>query len=134
MALLPGDNVKISELVLRINAVTAREGVVTPRPWLFASDDELPETLQETKGDLSRGEITQEIERMNVEQKDALVALFWIGCGDAEPLEKEATKTLARQHHHGLVSRVMKSKPMPIDCMTCRKAAALVWVFRDGWQ
>jgi hypothetical protein len=36
---------------------------------------------------------------MNDEQKDALVALFWIGRGDAEPEEWEATKALARQQH-----------------------------------
>jgi hypothetical protein len=48
-----------------------------------ASDDEEAETLQETPHDLRREEITQEIESMNDEQKDALVALFWIGRGDA---------------------------------------------------
>jgi len=69
------------------------------------------ETLQETPGDLSRDEITQEIESMNDEQKDALVALFWIGRGDAEPEEWEATKALARQQHEGLVSRYLLGQP-----------------------
>jgi hypothetical protein len=76
-----------------------------------ASDDEVTANLQETKGDLSRDEITQEIESMNDEQKDGLVALFWIGRGDAEPAEWEATKALARQQHVGLVSRYLLGQP-----------------------
>ena len=46
------------------------------------TDDEVAATVQETPGDLSRDEITQEIDSINGEQKDALVALFWIGRGD----------------------------------------------------
>lgn len=48
---------------------------------------------------------------MNDEQKDALVALFWIGRGDSEPEEWEKTKVLARQEHEGLVSRCLLGQP-----------------------
>ena len=67
--------------------------------------------MQETDGDLSRDEITQEIESMNDEQQDGLVALFWIGRGDAEPEQWEQTKALARQQHEGLVSRYLLGQP-----------------------
>lgn len=46
-----------------------------------ATDDGVAGTLQETGGGRSRAEITQEIENMNDEQKDALVALFCISWG-----------------------------------------------------
>lgn len=108
---LPFDSDEIEELVLRFNAVMAKEGMDIPDPGGNASDDEVAETLQETTGDLSRDEITQEIESMNDEQKDALVALLWIGRGDAEPAEWEATKALARQQHDGLVSRYLLGQP-----------------------
>ena len=111
MAALPFDSEEIEELVLRLNAVTAKEGMDIPDLGGNASDDEVAETLQETHGDLSRDEITQEIESMDDEQKDALVALFWIGRGDAEPEEWEATKALARQQHEGLVSRYLLAQP-----------------------
>ncbi len=105
MAALPFDDVGIEELVLRFNAVMAQEGTDISDLRGSASEDEVAVTLQETVGDLSRHEITQEIESMNDEQHDALVVLFWIGRGDREPMEWEATKALARQQHDGLVSR-----------------------------
>jgi hypothetical protein len=111
MATLPFDSAKIEELVFRLNAVMAKEGTDIPDLGGNASDDEVAETLQETEGDLSRDEITQEIESMNDEQKDGLVALFWIGRGDAEPEEWEQTKALARQQHQGLVSRYLLGQP-----------------------
>lgn len=111
MAALPFDTAEIEELVLRLNAVTAKEGMDIPDLGGNASDDEVAETLQETEGDLSRDEITQEIESMDDEQKDALVALFWIGRGDAEPEAWEATKALARQQHEGLVSVYLLGEP-----------------------
>lgn len=94
MAALPFDDARIEELVLRFNAVMAKEATDISDPGGNASDDEVAVTLQETAGDLSRDEITQEIESMNDEQQDALVALFWIGRGDREPMEWEAPKPL----------------------------------------
>lgn len=118
MAALPFDDARIEELVLRFNAVMAKEATDISDPGGNASDDEVAVTLQETAGDLSRDEITQEIESMNDEQQDALVALFWIGRGDREPVEWEATKALARQQHDGLVSRYLLGQPQAGDFLT----------------
>ena len=118
MAALPFDSARIEELVVRLNAVMAKEGIVTPDPGGNAPDDEMAVTLQKTEGDLSRDEITQEIESMNDVQKDALVALFWIGRGDAERPEWEATKSLAQPQHEGLVSRYLLGKPMVEEYLT----------------
>ena len=111
MAALPFDSARIEELVLRFNAVMAKEGTDISDLGGNASDDEVTVTLQETEGDLSRDEITQEIESMNDEQQDGLVALFWIGRGDAEPEQWEQTKALARQQHEGLVSSYLLGQP-----------------------
>jgi hypothetical protein len=111
MVALPFDDARIEELVLRFNAVMAKEGTDVTDLGGNASDDEVAVTLQENEGDLSRDEITQEIESMNDEQKDGLVALFWIGRGDAEPEAWEQTKALARQQHEGLVSRYLLGQP-----------------------
>lgn len=111
MAALPFNDARIEQLVLRFNAEMAKEGTDISDLGGNASDDEVAVTLQETKGDLSRDEITQEIESMNDEQQDALVALFWIGRGDAGPEAWEQTKALARQQHEGLVSRYLLGQP-----------------------
>jgi hypothetical protein len=111
MNALPFDSAEIEALVLRLNAVMAKEGSDIDDLGGNATDDEVAETLQESDDDLSRDEITQAIESMNDEQKDALVALFWIGRGDADPAEWEETKALARQQHEGLVSRYLLGQP-----------------------
>ena len=111
MPALPFDVTEIEELVLRLNAVTAKEGADVTDLGGNATDDAVAESLQEVKGDLSRDEITQAIESMNDEQKDALVALFWIGRGDSGPEEWEETKALARQQHEGPVSRYLLGQP-----------------------
>ncbi|MEH6830018.1 MAG: DUF3775 domain-containing protein [Sulfitobacter sp.] len=111
MVALPFDDTRIEALVLRFNAVTAKEGTDISDLGGNASDDEVTVMLQESQGDLSRDEITEEIESMNDEQQDGLVALFWIGRGDAEPEEWEQTKALARQQHEGLMSRYLLGQP-----------------------
>lgn len=112
MIVLPFDTHAIDALILRFKSVMAREGVDIPDPGGNASDDEVAEMLQETEGDLSRDEITQEIEAMNDEQQDALVALFWIGRGDAGPESWAETTALARRRHSGRVSTYLLGKPL----------------------
>jgi hypothetical protein len=111
MAALPFNSTEIEKLVLRFNAVMAKEGTDISDLGGNASDDEVAANLQETAGDLSRDEIRQEIESMNDEQQDGLIALFWIGRGDAEPEAWEQTKALARQRHAGPVSRYLLGQP-----------------------
>jgi hypothetical protein len=111
MVAIPFDDARIKELVFRFNAVTAKEATGIYELGGNAPDDEVAVTLQKTEGDLSRDAISQAIERMNDEQKNGLVALFWIGRGDAEPQEWEQTKVLARQQHAGLVSQYLTGQP-----------------------
>jgi hypothetical protein len=118
MPALPFDTAEIEELVLRLNAVVAKEGMDVSDLGGNATDDQVAEMLQEQPDDLSRDEITQAIESMNDEQKDALVALFWIGRGDAGPAEWEETKALARQQHEGLVSRYLLGQPEAGEFLT----------------
>ena len=107
----PFDDVRIEELVLPFNAVMAKEGKDVSDLGGNASDDGVAAGMQETEGNLSRSEITREIESMNDEQQDALVALFRIGRGDAEPEASAQTKALARQRHEALVSRYLLGQP-----------------------
>ena len=113
MVSLPFDSAEIEQLVLRFNAVMAKEGTDISDPGGNASDDEVAATLQETAGDLSRDEIRQEIESMNDEQLDGLVALFWIGRGDAEPdgfVINGSYTSYDETGHRKIVSRAMYGK------------------------
>ncbi len=110
VALSPND-ARVEELVLRPNAVMAKEASNISELGGNASDDEVAVTLQETEGDLRPEGITQRIESMNDEKQDALVALFWIGRDDWEPDEWGVTKALARQQHEGSTSRCLLGQP-----------------------
>ena len=54
---LPFDSEELEQLILRFNAVMAREDTDIPDPGGNESDDEWPATLQETAGNLDRDEI-----------------------------------------------------------------------------
>ncbi|MFC2967994.1 DUF3775 domain-containing protein [Acidimangrovimonas pyrenivorans] len=112
MATLPFESTELDALLLRLNAVMAKEGTDIPDAGGNPSDDEVEETLQEVEGDLTEDEITQEIESMNDEQQDALIALFWIGRGDSDPEEWDDLLSLARERHTGMASSYLLSKPL----------------------
>ncbi|MAZ17704.1 MAG: hypothetical protein CL535_15425 [Ahrensia sp.] len=115
MADIAIDSAEIEGLILRMRALMAREENDVSDPGGNPSDDEVPAALQELSGDLTRAELTQEIEGLNDDQQDALVALYWIGRGDAEPQEWDNTIALARQRHEGSTSDYLLSHPLVPD-------------------
>jgi hypothetical protein len=74
-------------LILKIRGIQVKEDVDIPEPGGNATDDEIPETLQDLSDDLSREEVVEEIEGLSEAKQAELVALMWIGRGDAEPEE-----------------------------------------------
>ncbi len=118
MADIPFDPDEIEELILRLKAAMTKEGTDIPDPGGNATDDEVSETLQETPGDLTRDEIVQEIESMDDDQQEALVALFWIGRGDAEPEDWDETVALAGERHSGEVSEYLLGDPLVADYLS----------------
>jgi hypothetical protein len=74
-------------LILKIRSIQVKEDVDIPEPGGNATDDEIPETLQDLSDDLSREEVVEEIEGLSEAKQAELVALMWIGRGDAEPEE-----------------------------------------------
>ena len=115
MADIAIDSAEIEGLILRMRALMAREENDVSDPGGNPSDDEVPAALQELSGDLTRAELIQEIEGLNDDQQDALVALYWIGRGDAEPQDWDNTIALARQRHEGSTSDYLLSHPLVPD-------------------
>ena len=115
MADIAVDSGELEALIVRMRALFAREETDIPDPGGNPTDDEIPAALQEQSGDLTRLELVQEIEGLNDDQQDALVALYWIGRGDAEPQEWDNTITLARQRHEGSTAEYLLSHPLVPD-------------------
>lgn len=86
----------LAQLILRVRGLEGREAFVDPQSGSNATDDNMIDALQEEPGDLSRAEVVSEIGGLNDRQQAELVALLWMGRGDAEPEEWEATVALAR--------------------------------------
>jgi hypothetical protein len=70
------------------------------------------DVLQDSRGDLTRAEIRKQIEGLSEREQAELVALMWIGRGDAEPVEWENTVELARDLKEGPTPRYLLGHPL----------------------
>jgi hypothetical protein len=102
-------------LVLKARAVMAGEGRVTPDPGGNATDDPLPDTLQEEPGDLTREELVEELEGLDADHLDELVALMWLGRDDAGPGEWPALLALAAEREEVPDPAYLLDHPMVAD-------------------
>ncbi|WP_102226175.1 DUF3775 domain-containing protein [Acidimangrovimonas sediminis] len=112
MAELPFDDEEIEELVLRFNAVMAKEDADIDDPGGNPTDDEGPDVLQDSAGEMTEDELIAEIEGMNEEQQHALVALFWIGREDGDPEEWDELMEQAAEREDASVSSYLLGQPM----------------------
>src|SRR5687767_8545797 len=80
----------LGRLLAKIRAVQGKEGEIISDPGSNAIDDGMTDALQDHPADPSRQEIRDEIRGLNDRQQAELVALLWLGRGDAEPEEWEA--------------------------------------------
>jgi hypothetical protein len=102
----------LARLVVKTRGLQAREGEVDPHSGSNATDDNVIDALQDTRGDLSRDEVRRELQGLDDRQQAELVALMWIGRGDAEPEEWEQTVELARQLKDGPTPRYLLRHPL----------------------
>ena len=82
-------------LIVKTRGVQAKEAVSDPDSGSNPTDDQMRDVLQDSSDDLSREEVREEIQGLDSRQQAELIALMWIGRGDAEPEEWEATVQLA---------------------------------------
>jgi hypothetical protein len=105
----------LRSLILKLRAVMGQEDEVSPDSGSNASDDEGPATLQDSPDNLTRDEITAQIEDLEPDQQAELVALMWIGRGDMEPEEWEEALALAADRHDGPTARYLLAHPHVAD-------------------
>lgn len=112
MAVLAIDSNELDGILLRLRAIMAREENDVPDPGGNPADDQVSAALQDLPDDLSREEVVEEIEALNDDQQDALVALSWLGRGDYEPQEWENALAMARERHVGSTAQYLLSHPL----------------------
>jgi hypothetical protein len=106
----------LRSLILKLRALMAQEGLVTPggasNP---ADDDSSPAALQDSPDNLTQLEVRSQIEDLEPDQQAELVALMWIGRGDMEPEEWEEALEQAAQEHGEAVADYLLSHPHVAD-------------------
>lgn len=83
-------------LIVKVRALMGKESMVIADPGSNLSDDDAGVFLQETPDDLTREELTEEIEGLSPRKQAELVALMWLGRGDGEA---EDWRELLQQAH-----------------------------------
>lgn len=63
----------LARLIVKIGSPQAREPEVDPNPESNAIDDRMVDSLQDTRGDLSREEVHEELRGLNERQPPELV-------------------------------------------------------------
>jgi hypothetical protein len=102
----------LARLIVKTRGVQAKEAVADPDSGSNPIDDGMRDVLQDERSDLSREEIREEIQGLDPREQAELVALMWIGRGDAEPQEWEETVKLAEELKDGPTPRYLLRHPL----------------------
>jgi hypothetical protein len=102
----------LAELIVKTRGLQAKEAEVDPDSGSNPVDDKMWDVLQDSRDDLTREEIREEIAALTEREQAELVALMWIGRGDAEPEEWEQTVQLAQELKDGPTPRYLLRHPM----------------------
>ncbi len=105
----------LRSLILKLRALMAQEEMVSPDSGSNPSDDERSATLQDDPDNLTRAEVTAQVEDLEPDQQAELVALMWVGRGDLEPEEWSEATDLAAERHEGQTAAYLLSHPHVAD-------------------
>ena len=102
----------LAHLIVATRGVQAKEAEVDPDSGSNPADDKMWDVLQDSRDDLTREEIRERIQGLTEREQAELVALMWIGRGDAEPEEWEETVQLAQELKEGPTPRYLLRHPL----------------------
>jgi hypothetical protein len=105
----------LRSLILKLRAVMAQEGLVSPDSGSNPTDDERAATLQDDPGNLTRAEIRAQIDDLEPDQQYELMALMWVGRGDVEPGDWEETLKLAEDRRERSTASYLLAHPHVAD-------------------
>lgn len=97
MASLETSTDYLETLMTKVRGVMGRTAPSIPDRGSNPTDDEAGAELEIGRADLSDDEVAMEIRGLSDRQQNELVALLWLGRGDAEPEEWETLLSRARR-------------------------------------
>lgn len=105
----------LRSLLLKLRALMAQEDEVSPDSGSNPTDDAAAATLQDSPDNLIREEIAAQIEDLEPDQQNEIVALMWIGRGDLDAEEWDEALALAADRSDGTTSAYLLSHPHVAD-------------------
>lgn len=99
-------------LMIKVRALMARQEIADPDSGVEPGDEDGPAVLREQADDLSREEILEEIEGLEPGQRAELVALMWLGRGDAEKEDWRDTVRLAVEREEMPTAEYLLDNPL----------------------
>lgn len=99
-------------LMIKVRALMARQETADPDSGVEPGDEDGPAVLREQADDLSREEILEEIEGLEPGQRAELVALMWLGRGDAEKEDWRDTVRLAVEREEMPTGEYLLDNPL----------------------
>jgi hypothetical protein len=102
----------LSRLIVKARGLQAREAEVDPVPGSNPTDDNMRDAVQDTKGDLSREELREELQGLHDRAQAELVALMWVGRGDEEPEDWEHVVGIALARKETPTPHYLLSEPL----------------------
>lgn len=102
----------LETLMAKIRGVMGRTASSIPDRGSNPTDDEAGAELENSRSDLSDDEIAMEIRGLNEGQQAELVALLWLGRGDAEPEEWSRLMERARREVRAPVDAYLLGQPL----------------------
>lgn len=97
MASLETSTDYLETLMAKVRGVMGRTAPSLPDRGSNPTDDEAGAALENSRADLSGDEVAMEIRGLSDRQQSELVALLWLGRGDAEPEEWSTLLQRARR-------------------------------------
>lgn len=91
---------KVCHVIVKARAFEAKDVVTDPDEASNASDDGMVEVLEDHRDDATEAELATFIDGLNLDEQVDLVALAWLGRGDAPLEDWDRLRGLARDRHN----------------------------------
>lgn len=103
---------KICFIVVKVKEIMAKDVVTEPDPGSNPTDDHMIEVLEDHGDDASVAEVRAFINSMSEDEQVDLVALTWLGRGDAAITEWDELRRQAEQSHNRHTARYLLGMPL----------------------
>jgi hypothetical protein len=106
---------KVCFIIVKAREFDVKDVVTDPDPGSNASDDAMLSVLEDHRDDPTLQELTSFINALTEDEQVDLVALTWLGRGDAELSDWDQLRAEASRLHNARTAAYLLGKPMIAD-------------------